>query len=162
MDLKQEEIELFFGIAKFPCDKATIEFPLQGEFIEVELQNETGRIKFQSDINRANNIVSKITFQLRHLKTYRIRRLDLKGNHTNPSVPVPNEIFVGFEGYAFNREDHIHFYIDGYGDRWALPLDKFPEIGIKEDDDIYDKMLKFFRYCNVQNIELKLQKNLML
>ena len=68
MDLHQEEIKTLFEIAKHPCDMVTIDFPLQGEYIEIELQNDTGRIKFQSDINRGNKIVNKVTLQLRHKK----------------------------------------------------------------------------------------------
>jgi hypothetical protein len=162
MELNQEEVNSLFNIAKYPCDSAKIDFPMQGEYIEVELQNETGRIKFQSDINRANKIVNKITFQLRHKKMYAIRRLDLNGNHKNPPAPVPDEIFDGYEDYIFDRQDHVHFYIEGYNERWALPLSKLTEIDILETDDIYEKMSKFFKYCNVENLEFKITKNLLL
>ena len=162
MDLKQEEIKTLLDIKKYPCDTASIDFPAQGEFIEIELQNDTGRIKFQSDINRANKIVDKATFQLRHKRIYNIRRFDLNGNHKNPPAPVPDEIFTGYEEYIFDREDHVHFYVEGYGDRWALPLSELKEIGIVQTDDIYEKMSKFFNYCNVENLELKIMRTLFL
>jgi len=160
MDFNQEEIKTLFEIAKYPCDMVSIDFPLQGEYIEIELHNNTGRIKFQSDINRGNKITNKVTLQLRHKKIYSIRRLDFFGYHQNPPAPVPDEIFNGFEDYRFDREDHIHFYIEGYGDRWALPLSKIPEIGIVATDDLYEKMIKFFEYCNVKDLTMKVAKNL--
>ena len=162
MDLTQEEITQLFELKKIPCDSARVDFPLQGEYIDIELQNETGRIKFQADINRANLIASKTTLQLRHQKIIQIRRLDFNGNHANPSVAAPDEMFNEFEGYVFRREDHVHFYVEGYGDKWALPLRVLPEIGIKITDDIYEKMIKFFRYCSVENLELKVDRTLLL
>lgn len=138
----------------------SIDFPLQGEYIEIELQNDAGRIKFQSDISRGNKITNKVTLQLRHRKIYSIRRLDFFGYHQNPPAPAPDEIFNGFEEYRFDGEYHVHFYFDGYGDRWALPLSQIPEIGIVATDDLYDKMIKFFEYCNVKNLRMKVKKNL--
>ena len=54
----------------------------------------------------------------------------------------------------------MHFYLDGFGERWALPLSKVLEIEILSTDHIYTKMTKFFKYCNVQNMNLKVVKNL--
>ncbi len=162
MELNQDEVNSLFMLKKFPCQTAQIDFPIQGELIVIELQNETGRIKFQSDINRANKIANKITFQLRHKNIYSIRRLDLNGNHKNPPAPIPDEIFRGYEEYVFNRQDHVHFYVGGYNERWALPLSELQEIGILETDDIYEKMSKFFKYCGVENLELKITKHLLL
>ncbi len=162
MELNQDEVKALFALKKFPCNTARVDFPAQGEYIEIELQNETRRIKFQSDINRANKIESKITFQLRHKKIYSIRRLDLNGNHQNPPAPVPDIIFEGYEDYIFSQQDHVHFFVDGYNERWVLPLSELQGIEILETDDIYDKMSKFFKYCNVENLELKIIKNLLL
>ncbi len=154
MALTQEEIDQLFSIKKFPVESITIDFPLQGDSISIELQNETKRIRFDADINRANSIVDKVTYQLRHKKIYSIRRLDLKGNHTNPPAPVPDAIFEGFEEYVFKREDHIHFYMEGYGERWALPLSAIPAIGITQSDNLYERMTKFFKYCNVEYLNI--------
>ena len=162
MELNNDEAYSLFKLRKFPCEAAKVEFPLQGQFIEIELQNETGRIKFQADLNRANRITSKVTFQLRHKKIFVIRRLDLNGNHKNPPAPAPDALFEGFEDYVFRSEDHVHFYVDGYNERWALPLRSLQNIGVLETDDIYEKMIKFFKYCQVENLELKITNNLFL
>ncbi|MBL3655080.1 DUF6978 family protein [Fulvivirga sediminis] len=160
MELNPSEVKTLFDVAKYPCYSASVEFPTQGEYLEIELQNDTGRIKFQSDISRKNKIVNKATLQLRYKKTYIIRRLDFMGNHTNPPAPAPDKIFYGFEEYVCLREDHIHFYMDGFGERWALPLSKVPEIGITKEDDLYEKMIKFFTYCKVEDLRVKVVKNL--
>ncbi len=162
MEFNQQEVDGLFQLKKYPCKTAKVRFPMQGESVEIELENEAGKIQFQADINRANKIVNKITFQLRHKKIYIIRRLDLNGNHTNPPAPVPDAIFNGYEDYIFKYEDHVHFYIDGYNERWALPLAKLEEIEILAEDDIYEKMSKFFKYCNIENLEFKITKDLLL
>lgn len=160
MNLTQEEINQLFDLKKIPVSAIKVDFPFQGEEIEIELQNETGRIKFQADINRANKITSKVTFQLRHKKIFIIRRLDLNGNHKNPPDTAPDTLFAGYENYIFNREDHIHFYIEGFGERWALPLKNFPETGINDDDELFEKMDKFFKYCNIESINVTKRLNL--
>lgn len=160
MELTNSEIKNLIDIKKYPCSSASIDFPLQGETIDIELCNDTGRIKFQADINRANRIVNKLTLQLRHKKIFRLRRIDFNGNHKNPPGPAPDDIFLGFEEYSFNRLDHIHFYIEGYNDRWALPLTVLPEIGLLDSDDAYEKMIKFFNFCNVENLDIKIRKSL--
>ncbi len=155
MDLTQNEIEQLFILKKYEVSKLSVDFPMHGEKIDIELQNETGRIKFIADINRNNKIVNKVTYQLRHNKIYIIRRLDLAGNHTNPTPPAPAPLFEPFANYIFNREDHVHFYFEGYGERWALPLTEMTNIGIENSDDLYDKMKKFFKYCNVELSSVK-------
>lgn len=162
MNLTNEEATQLFELRKFSCDSAIIDFPPQGQYLEIELQNSTGRIKFQADLNRANTIVEKVTFQVRHKNVYSIRRLDFKGNHKNPPGPAPDEIFEGFEDYRFEKQDHVHFYVEGYNEKWALPLSALPGLDIQDMDDIYDRMWKFFKYCNVENLELKIRRTLFL
>ena len=155
-----QETQQLFQIAKYPCTSASVEFPVHGEGICIDLQNATERIKFQSDISRKFKVIEKLTLQLRHQKIYTIRRLDFCGNHKNPPGPAPDEIFVGYEDHLFYREDHVHFYMHGFNDRWALPLFKIPEIGIQTTDTMYEKMIKFFEYCNVQNLHAKVVPHL--
>ncbi|RDB04107.1 DUF6978 family protein [Runella aurantiaca] len=152
MSLAQTEAVQLFDLKKYQIDNLSVNFPLQGQSIEIELQNQGGRIRFIADIDNANEFVKKAKFQMRYKKVFSLRRLDLNGNHRNPPENAPSSLFEGYENYVFNKEDHIHFYIEGYGERWALPLAKFPEIGIKETDDLFEKMQKFFKYCNVEKL----------
>lgn len=162
MGLSTEESFSLLDLRKIPVTTAAIQFPSSGQKIEIELKNDSGRIKFQADINRTSFVSNKETFQLRHKNIYTLRRLDFNGNHKNPPGPAPLEIFEGYEDYTFSKEDHVHFYIDGYGEKWALPLTIVSDIPIAAGDDIYDKMLKFFDYCNVEDFETKMQRNLLL
>ncbi len=155
MNLTNEEVKQLFELVKHPVSAASVDFPLQGETIEIELQNGTGRIKYQADVNRANKIVNKTTYQLRHRKIFSIRRLDLNGNHKNPPDNAPDPIFNGYENYIFLREDHVHFYIEGFGERWALPLKEIPELEICVEDQLFEKMQKFFQYCSVEGLEVR-------
>ena len=155
MSLTQIEADQLFELKKFQADNIFVNFPIQGEEIEIELQNETGRIRFIGDINNANEIVRKATLQLRCKKVIILRRLDFNGNHRNPPDKAPDPIFEGYENYVFRREDHIHFYIEGYGERWALPLSYFSNIDITENDDLFEKMQKFFKYCNVEDLKVR-------
>ena len=152
MSLAQTEAVQLFELKKYQIDNLSVDFPLQGQSIEIELQNQGGRIRFIADIDNANEFVKKAKFQMRYKKVFSLRRLDLNGNHRNPPDNAPDLMFEGYENYVFNKEDHIHFYIEGYGERWALPLVKFPEIGIIETDDLFEKMQKFFKYCNVEKL----------
>lgn len=154
MNLNQQEATQLFELKKFPAKSASVNFPLQGQGIEIELENDSKRIKFQADVNRRNEIVNKATYQLRHNKVFSLRRLDLGGSHRNPPAPPPDPIFDPFVDYIFRFEDHVHFYFEGYGSRWALPLTEFPEIGINISDDLFDKMKNFFDYCNIEGLRI--------
>jgi hypothetical protein len=155
MDLTQDEVEQLFELKKYQVKDITFDFPFSGEAIEIELQNSTGRVKFIADIDNSNQFVKKAKLQLRYKKIFVLRRIDFNGNHKNPPSPSPNEIFNGWENYNFKREDHIHFYIEGYGERWALPLTAMPELGITNNDDLCEKVIKFFKYCNVQDLKIR-------
>ncbi len=155
MDLLQIEATQLFELKKTPVKNVVVDFPLQGEGIEIELQNDTGRIRFQADTSRRNVITNKITYQLRHKKIFILRRLDIGGSHKNPPLPAPDPIFEPYADYEFRLQDHVHFYFEGYGERWALPLSTLTEIGIDTSDDMIDKMIKFFAYCNVENLNIK-------
>lgn len=155
MNLIQSEASQLFDLKKYPINRISIDFPLQGEEVEIELENDTKRIRFIADISNSNEIVKKATLQLRYKKIFILRRLDFNGNHKNPPGDAPDLILKGFENYTFKKEDHVHFYFEGFGERWALPLDQIPEVGIVEGDDLFEKMEKFFRYCNVESLNIR-------
>lgn len=154
MSLTNKEVQQLFVMDKFPAKKASIDFPLNGDKVIVDLVNDTGRIQFQADVNRVGRIANKTTYQFRHNKVNRIRRLDILGDHRNPPGPAPDPIFLGYEEYLFLAEDHLHFYIEGFNDRWALPLSVIPELDILEADELYVKLAKFFNYCNIEDLEI--------
>lgn len=155
MKLTNSEVSSLFELEKYQVKNITFDFPLQGDFIEIELRNDSGRIKFIADVENSNILVKKAKFQIRYKKIHILRRIDFNGNHTNPPGKAPMSIFEGFENRVFKREDHVHFYVEGYGERWALPLSEIPEIGINKNDELYEKMVKFFNYCNVKEFNVR-------
>jgi hypothetical protein len=63
-------------------------------------------------------------------------RLDVDGSpHTNP------------DGQRF-KGTHIHYYREGYDDKWAFPLD--PSI-FTDTSDIGLTLEQFCSHCNIEN-----------
>lgn len=152
MNLSNNEAIKLFNLRKIPAENIIVDFPLHGEVIEIELKSSDGRYFFQADINRKfpyNN--TKITYQLRHSKIFQIRRLDFNGGHENPPGPAPMAELIRYEGMKFANRSHMHIYIEGWGDKWAIPLEDILELGITAHDDLYEKMQKFFKYCNIES-----------
>lgn len=155
MSLSDKEVDQLFKMRKHPIDRVSVNFPLHRDKVTIELEGST-RIFFKADINRAvrKDKKGKATYQLRHRDTIKIRRMDLKGNHTNPEGPAPLPEFIGYESHEFLEEDHVHFHINGYDSRWALPLTEIEELGISDIDTMLEKLRKFLEYCNVINLEI--------
>lgn len=152
VNITDQEAVTLFQMKKLPATSLAVDFPTIGTAVEIELKSEEGRFKFLADVNRKGLIDSaRGTFQLRYNVVLIIRRLDLGGSHANPPGPAPVDFLKPFEGYKFLHQDHVHIYLDGWSSRWALPLSHFQEIGISSTDDLYDKMEKFFKYCNIVN-----------
>jgi hypothetical protein len=158
MELKQEEAEQLFLISKKSFEEFTITFPSEGDKLTLELYSDNKRYQFQLDINRKGYVKPKLVFQNRYNKIFILRRLDIIGApHTNPpetnGIDFPEE-FVN----AVIPCPHLHFYFEGFNDKWALPLDKVTDIVILEDDSPFDIMIKFLKYCNIEepNFDLHL------
>ena len=94
---------------------------------------------FILDIRNGNIELSKVKYQARHSYTNTILlRIDTSsgGRHINPDgtlIECP----------------HIHIYQEGYGDKWAYPLDTsiFSDI-----NDITAILKDFLNYFHVENI----------
>lgn len=84
-------------------------------------------------------------------------RIDYGGTHKNPEESdwfVPSE-FERFTGKAFDvSTPHIHYYVEGYGLKWAIPLsiDDFPVKRIQGIDDIKAAILAMAVVINLQTI----------
>jgi len=80
-------------------------------------------------------IALKSKYQTRGRKVFVLIRLDLNGApHRNPD----GEEVAG---------THIHLYREGYGDKWAYPVNsaKFPNL-----DDLWKTLHDFMDFCNIQ------------
>jgi hypothetical protein len=133
------------------------DFPLNGESLTVDLISEDGREAFMLDISIERKVSrdAKETnrkYQLRYQGEYILIRLDTRRPHTNLARSELSESEIEhlerFEPYFGMKflGPHIHVYVEGYGDSWAIPIpeDRFPRL-----HDPYGTMDDFFAYCNI-------------
>jgi len=158
MELTQEESDKLFKLKKKIFSEFQLIFPSSGDKLTIECYSENKRYQFQADINRRGYIKPKLGFMNRYNKVVILRRMDIIGPpHTNPPEAIGLDLFDEFANTEIPCP-HLHFYIEGFNDKWALPLEKVVEISITDEDSPYDIMLKFFNYCNIEepNFDLNL------
>lgn len=134
--LTQAEADALLAMDKHTEDDSPVLLPVGGQKFAVKLTSRDGREKFFLDLSRGRIDLRRVKFQNRARNVLRLARLDLSGRpHRNPDgeeVPAP----------------HLHFYCEGFGDKWAKPLpkDMFPngenELNLLED---------FMRFCNIRD-----------
>ncbi|HPS64473.1 MAG TPA: hypothetical protein PK447_02735 [Ignavibacteria bacterium] len=146
--ISQTEADIFFSMEKFPEEDISYSFPHSGEKIIIPFLSEDKRESFLFDISRGKIELSKAVFQSRVRKIYVLRRIDLNGPmHRNPEVDkAPLEIFEPYNGREIPTP-HMHVYIEGFGERWAVPASIFIDMAGKEN---FDLLFDFFKYCNVK------------
>lgn len=60
--------------------------------------------------------------------------------------------------FELDKETHIHFYIDGYGDKWVFPVKEFD---LFETNSLFEQAKEFCKYCNIKDIPEFTQKDLL-
>lgn len=148
--LTQKEADYLFVLDKVPDTDKTFEFPFSGDKIIVPFISSDKRERFLFDISRASLKITKATYQNRVHKSIVLRRLDVDGApHRNPEAEVVPLDFLK----PYNGKDipcpHIHVYIEGFGEKWAIPASDVLDV---TGMDLYEVMVAFFRYCNVSTI----------
>ncbi|GAD09875.1 hypothetical protein GFGA_1d0839 [Gluconobacter frateurii NBRC 103465] len=134
IDLSQHEADLLFHTAKVREDEREWELSPSQIRMEIPLLSEDNTEKFILDIRRHRLNLLKGTLQNRARGCIILARLDYGGQpHRNPDeqeIPSP----------------HLHVYKEGYGDKWAYPIDpsKFSNI-----EDHWKTLNEFLEYCNV-------------
>ncbi|MDP3465474.1 MAG: hypothetical protein Q8R86_06855 [Sulfuricurvum sp.] len=166
--ITNEKAKILFDLEKQTKEKQYI-LPNPNEILTIELlplnehyENEI----FNLDINRKYLALSKRTFQTRVQQTIVLRRLDFYAGHRNPTISfVPKnigsdilELMKKYENIKFEKETHIHFYIDGYGERWAFPVNEF---SLFSSTSLYEQAKEFCKYCNIKDIPEFTQKDLL-
>lgn len=148
--ITQQEADFFFNMEKFPGNDNEYQFPNSGEKLIITFVSEDKREKFLFDLYRGSIKITKVVYQNRARKAYILRRLDFDGApHPNPEVEaVPLPILEPYNGKEI-PSPHLHLYVEGYGERWAIPAKLLMQLDRK---DIYEIMEDFFRYCNVKKL----------
>lgn len=146
--LLQQDADFFFSMEKFPVEVKEFQFPSSGQKLSIDFVSSDKREKFLFDIYRGSINISKITYQNRVRKAFILRRLDLDGpKHINPETDtVPFSFLEPYNGKEVPTP-HLHIYVEGYGEKWAIPANVVFKM---ENNDIFEMMELFFRYCNVK------------
>jgi len=101
-----------------------------------ELRSADGREQFLLDFFQGTLRLEKVTSNHRYARTIILARLDLNGApHTNPD----GQTIYG---------SHLHLYREGYGDKWAEPID--PATFSKPSDPV-TSLHEFLRFLKVKN-----------
>lgn len=148
--ITQQDADFFFNMEKFPENDNEYQFPNSGEKLIIPFVSDDKREKFLFDLYRGSIKITKVVYQNRVRKAYILRRLDFDGApHPNPEVEtVPLPILEPYNGKEI-PSPHLHLYVEGYGERWAIPAELLMQLNGK---DIYEIMEDFFRYCNVKKL----------
>lgn len=148
--ITQQDADFFFAMEKYPEEDKEYQFPNSAEKLIIPFTSADKRENFLFDIYRGSIRITKVTYQNRVRKAYILRRLDLDGAlHVNPEVEtVPFEFLEPYNGKEIPTP-HLHFYIEGYGEKWAIPANDILETN---DKDIFEMMQQFFSYCNVKQL----------
>lgn len=131
--------------------------PNRHEILSIELATLDKRFQeelFTIDINRKYMSLNKITYQKRARETLVLRRLDFFASHQNPPLGHKPEgverrlleLMEKYDSKRFSNETHLHFYIEGYGEKWAFPAAEFE---IFNTEDIFSQAKEFCQYCNL-------------
>ncbi len=148
--ISQLDADFFFGMEKIPEEVKEYQFPGSGQKLTLAYTSSDRRENFLFDIYRGSICITKVTYQNRVRKAFILRRLDLDGAvHVNPEVEsVPLSFLAPFNGKEI-QTPHLHVYVEGYGEKWAVPADSLLAV---EGKDIYEVMIDFFKYCHVNQL----------
>ncbi len=157
--ITQQEADFFFGMEKYPENNREYQFPNSGGKLILSFTSADKHEKFLFDIYRGSIKITKVVYQNRVRKAYILRRSDFDGApHLNPEVEaVPLQLLEPHNGKEI-PSPHIHLYVEGFGEKWAVPAELLLPISGK---DIYEIMEEFFRYCNVKQLP-KITKTLLI
>lgn len=135
-EITQAEADALMAMEKHRTDDREYLFPKPGESLIVPLVSFDKREEFVLDVYRGSINLKKVNYQNRARQVIPLVRLDISGSpHRNPD----DEEISG---------PHLHLYREGFGAKWAYPIDLsiFGNI-----DDILQTLSDFLRFCNIIN-----------
>lgn len=149
--LTQSEADNLMALEKKRSDDTRRDFPVAGEKLTLPVESMDGREKFQLDISRGRIRLTKCTYQERYQSINILLRLDLDGPpHPNPEVnAVPLAFLAPYIGKTL-QPPHLHLYVEGYLDKWAIPLPN----GFSNPGDLFVTFQEFCSFCNIKLIPL--------
>ena len=149
IDITQAEADALIAMEKHRVDDKNWLFPAPGGRLAVALVSPDKRENFMLDITRATIKLTKATYQNRARQAIVLMRLDLDGPpHPNPETAPVGANYAWLTPYAGQIMPcpHLHLYVEGYGDKWAIPapIDKYPNA-----TDLFSTFEAFMQHCNI-------------
>ncbi len=150
--LTQAEADALFEMQKKPKSSESYTFPYAGGKLLIEFVSLDNRELFLFNITRGSINVVKCTYQSRARQVEVLRRLDVGGSpHPNPEVEeVPLSFLAPYNGIEIPCP-HLHIYVEEFAAKWAIPA---PDELLNANNDLYNTMEIFFKYCNVQEMPI--------
>ncbi len=130
-------------------DETTWDFPGQGEALVIPIVAVDSPEEFLLDVERGNIKLIRRKYQTRARKIYVLARVDFSGPpHRNPTPIESERAPQGFEDYVGMElsDTHLHLYREGWGNRWAIPLEP---PAFHNADDPSRIWADFMKFCNI-------------
>ena len=145
--ITQSEADHFINMKKKRANDETFCFPRPGMSLVIPIVSEDARESFLIDVNRGRIRLTKCSYQERYQKTIILVRLDINGSpHPNPYVQaVPLPYLLSYNGVTLPTP-HLHLYVEGYMDKWAIPL---PDGKFIQTHNLSLTLEDFFHFCNI-------------
>ena len=139
--LAQEVADYLIDLEKKIINTTTITFPTTNDITTLEAISIDEKEKFLLDINRKGTFkLTRCTYQTRYRVENILVRLDIDTKpHRNPDNKKISPT-------------HIHIYKEGYGLRWAYPLEEFKNYTFTNTKDFFQTFSEFCGFCNVKKL----------
>lgn len=138
MELEQEKAEEYLNVRKKFRNMSKINLNQPFEKTEVLFSDLHGDI-FKLDLKQGVIELKMFTFNNRAQDCFVLCRLDIDDKvHKNP------------DGHKIN-EPHIHFYKEGFGDKFAYPASQF---NFTDCSDVLKCLKRFFEICNIDGSKM--------
>lgn len=133
--LSQQQADFFLAEKKEFVQPRVIELYPGADYAR-DLLGLLSNEEFLLDVSVGKRGRLKVKYQTRGRRIVILARLDVNGStHRNP------------DGQLIGR-DHIHFYREGYGDKWAYPLEELSNV---DTADFPDVLAWFMQRCGIRN-----------
>ena len=136
MDITQAEADFLLAMKKIRVDETEWNLPDLGGKISVPLISVDRKEMFLLDVSKGSIDLQRQKYQNRTRETIILVRMCIGRPHRNPPELGGNEVGV----------PHLHFYREGYGDRWACEL---PDGIFSDLADSWQILEDFMRFCGV-------------
>jgi hypothetical protein len=144
MELTQARADEYLAVKKRFLLNPEINLNQPFKITEPLVSDEHGDI-FKLDLRQGRMELKMVNLNTRANECFVLCRLDIDDRmHKNPDNKKINE-------------PHIHFYKEGFGDKFAFPAKDY---GFSNFDNILENIKRFFSFCNIDTTKISIQGRL--